>query len=234
MRLRRSDLVFANCEPLREQMSQYAPDIELLPNAFEMPPAVAPNGDVPAELAGLGGPIVGYVGNLSSRLDLDLIDRVATARPGWQIVLIGSAHLSRDVVALDRHDNVHLLGVRPYEEAKRYIRHFDVAIVPHRRDPMTDSMNPLKPYVYLAEGVPVVSTDVGGLGDLREVIAVARDDADFIAQIDAAIGRDPGAMREAVGKMIRANTWPTRVERIVELVDAAWESEPAGALARHG
>ena len=63
---------------------------------------------MPAELRALSGPVIGYVGNLSDRIDLDLLDDLVRARPDWQFVFVGSAHLDRTILRLDRHDNVAL------------------------------------------------------------------------------------------------------------------------------
>ena len=70
------------------------------------------------ELQLLAGPIIGYVGNLSDRIDIALLDELARARPHWNFVFVGSAHLDRSILRLDRQPNVHFLGVKPYEEAQ--------------------------------------------------------------------------------------------------------------------
>ena len=70
--------------------------------------------------------------------------------------------------------------MRPHDEARRLIEHFDVAIIPHLDDDMTRAMNPLKAFVYAGVGVPVVSTPIANLGDLGSVITIAIEpDFDF-------------------------------------------------------
>jgi len=218
--LARSDVVLANCEPVRAAMREFAPEVHLVPNACEYPPP-PDDGRVPPDLARLRGPIIGYVGNLSSRIDIGLLDHVARARPGWQIVLIGSAHLSRDVLVLDRHPNVHFLGVRPYAEVQRYVRAFDVGIVPHLDDAMTRSMNPLKAYLFCSLGIPVVSTPIANLDDLAGLLTVAGTPDGFVAAVEAALTapRPPDAARER----LRAHSWETRVSGVLDLVDRALE-----------
>jgi len=90
----------------------------------------------------LKGPIIGYSGTLSYRIDLELLDRIARERPDHQLVIIGSAHGPEEILALDQHPNVHFLGVRTYPDVTRYIRCFDVAIIPHLDDEMSRGMNP--------------------------------------------------------------------------------------------
>ena len=116
------------------------------------------------------GPIIGYVGNLSARIDLALLDddRRAPA-PHWQFVFVGSAHFDQSILRLDALPNVHFVGVKPYEEAQAVRRATSTsALIPHLDNEMTRSMNPLKAYVYLAAGVPVVSTPIANLGELAD------------------------------------------------------------------
>ena len=123
-------MVIANCEPVAETMGRLAPEVHVVPNGCELP-ADLPTGPCPPDLAELGRPVIGYVGNLSSRLDIPLIEGIARARPQWQIVLIGSTHLDRSILRLEGLPNVHFLGVKPYDEALLYVRHLDVALIPH-------------------------------------------------------------------------------------------------------
>lgn len=216
--LARSDIAIANCEPVRRALNEYKEPIHVLPNACE-PPGPG-RGRRPRELRRLRGPIVGYVGNLSSRIDVDLLEEVATRRPDWNVVLIGSAHLNRDVLRLDRHENVHFLGVKPYDEAKRYVRSFDVGIIPHTDDELTRTMNPLKAFVYLAEGVPVVSTEIANLGALEEVVELAGDADAFVTAVDGVLRRGGAAVDAGARERVLAeHSWPARVEEILGLLD---------------
>jgi glycosyltransferase involved in cell wall biosynthesis len=222
-----SDITLTNCEAMQTTMEALGGKVHLVPNAAEHPdPCLAAPLEVPEELRTLDGPIIGYVGNLSSRIDVDLLEHVATSRPQWNIVLVGSAHAGQAVLRLWGRGNVLLLGPRPYEEAKHYVRAFDVGIIPHLADDMTSSMHPLKAFVYCTLGVPVVSTDIANLGELRPFISVASDHDDFVAKIDAALvdGIDP-LEREGIQEALRRNCWQVRTEKIVGLIDDALRVE---------
>jgi glycosyltransferase involved in cell wall biosynthesis len=212
--LRRADLVLANCEAVAESMRRFVSDVHVVPNGCDL--TVAPSTvRRPAVLRRIPGPIIGYAGNLSSRLDLALLETVVAARPQWSFVFIGSTHLDRQILRLDEHPNVHFLGVHPYEEAKRLIEHFDVGLIPHVDDEMTRSMNPLKAFVYAAAGVPVVSTPVANLEDLGEIITVASGPDQFIEAIEAALERGRTSDRLALAP----HRWSERVEDVLRLID---------------
>lgn len=214
--LQRADLAFANCASVREAFLPLRPDITVIANAAECLPPGDP-AERPLALAGLPGPIIGYVGNLRDRIDTGLIARLARHRPDWQIVLIGSAHGRTDVLSLRKLGNVHFLGVKPYEGAIAHIRGFDVAIMPHLDNEISRAMSPLKLYVYMAAGVPIVTTAVSNIEEVAPFAAIADGPDDFVAKVEAAL-----ALRAAGGHQARSVPpelcWPARVEAIMSRI----------------
>jgi len=219
--LARADLALANCEGMRDAIAPLRSDVVVLEHGFDAERAAAP--PCPRDLAKIPRPILGYAGNLAERVDVELLRRVAATRPGWSLVLIGSTHAGAEVDALAGLPNVHRLGVRPYPRIRDYVRHFDVALLPHRDTPLTRSMAPIKLGTYASEGVPVVATRVANLGPLEEVIDVVEDGADFVAAVERALEAKPDPARERRRREILAeHSWDRRAERILEMLDAAW------------
>jgi glycosyltransferase involved in cell wall biosynthesis len=220
--LARSDLVIANCEPVAEAMRAFAPDVQVVSNGLELyrpADAVHP----PRELRHLSGPVIGYIGNLSQRLDIPLLRTLARHHREWQFVLVGSAHGNRSVLQLRKQPNVHFVGVKPYDEALQFLQHFDVALIPHVDNDMTRSMNPLKAFVYCASGVPVVSTPVANLGELADLITVAQGPDEFGAAIENAIRAGRG---EPDVDILRRHSWERRIEQVIGLIDDAVGATP--------
>ncbi|MDE0511828.1 MAG: glycosyltransferase, partial [Gammaproteobacteria bacterium] len=218
--LARSHLTFANCLSVFEAMQEFTDNVHLIPNACELLEEEARNWKKPAQLKRMKGPVIGYVGNLDiTRMDLDLLARVAGERPDWNLVFIGSMHKSREIRKLDKFKNVHFLGVRVYEEALRYIRHFDVAMIPHLDNELTRNMNPLKLYVYFSLHVPVVSTPIANIGDFGEFVQVGNTPEEFIERTGHCLDNDPIAGNlERVRRLLQANSWNERTARILKLV----------------
>ncbi|MEZ5179785.1 MAG: glycosyltransferase [Acidimicrobiales bacterium] len=223
--LARSDVVIANCEPVAESMARFASDVRVVPNGLELP-GPAPVGPPPAAVAALDRPLLAYVGNLSDRIDLELLEAVARARPRWNLALVGSAHRDPAALALDRLPNVHVLGVMPYRQVRQLLAHVDVALIPHVDNEMTRSMNPLKAFVYASAGVPVVSTPVANLPDFGGLITVAEGADGFVAAIEAhlAAGRPPVDL-----DLLRPHSWERRVAQVFEIVDEVLARPAAGA-----
>ena len=219
--LAQADLVFANCRAVGEAFAPLSPaPIHVVPNACEF---YAAGGRRPRELEGIDGPIIGYVGNLRSRVDVTLLDDLIGQRPSWTFVVIGSAHDTTDILGLRRHPNLRLLGPKVYEEALAFMRCFDVAIMPHLHNAVSERMNPLKLYVYAALGLPVVATDVANMDDLRGRIDIAGSPADFLSKLDSAVARRAftGPHMPPPVEQLWPISWPKRVADMLDLCKQA-------------
>ena len=215
-----ADVAFANCETVRDSMAAFFPDIALIPNGCDLDSAPpAPESERFRQLCALKGPILGLVGNLESKTDVALLDRLAQERHDCNLVLIGSTHANAAVMALDRLPNVHFFGVVTYPEVKAWIARFDVALVPHLDTDQTRSMHPLKMLVYAAVGVPIVSTNVQNLGDFARFIEVADGHEGFIEAVDGVLnGRRPD--ESALAALVREHSWDQRVASMLSQVQA--------------
>ncbi len=219
--LTRADLTLTNCAPMMADMQPLSTNVHLVANGCQWPPRPAA-GPRPVELADLDGPIIGYVGNLSDRIDVDLLDAVAVRHPDWNLVFVGSTHAGRDVLKLEQHDNVHFVGPRRAVEADDFVDSFDVAIIPHLDDPMTRKMNPLKAFVYCSAGVPVISTAISGLDELAELISVTETTDEFVNGIESALAAGRQPLSQDARAVLARHAWSARMADIEQLVDNAW------------
>ncbi|HEY7727374.1 MAG TPA: glycosyltransferase [Candidatus Eisenbacteria bacterium] len=183
-------------------------------------------GASPARLPGdPGAPAIGYVGSVHSWFDLPLVRAVARALPDARVVLVGPAppSVGAELRAAEREErNLHWLGPRPYEDVPALVRAFRVGIIPFRRTPLTEAVNPVKLYEYAAAGVPCVTTrfteDVEGW---REAARVAENEEAFVDEVRAALGAsgDPERLRS----FARRHDWSAIATEFVSfcLEDAA-------------
>jgi glycosyltransferase involved in cell wall biosynthesis len=146
-------------------------------------------------------PAVGYVGSLHSWFDLPLVRSLAGAVPEARVILVGPAPPSMEAelrTAERAVRNLHWLGPRPYEEVPGLVRAFRVGLIPFRRTPLTEAVNPVKLYEYAAAGVPCVTTrftdEVDGW---REAARVADDKEAFVNEVRGALRApvDPESLR---------------------------------------
>lgn len=219
-----SDLVVTNCIGAKLAMHELSAQITVIPNACEIPEInVFPKR--PRKLKGIDGPIIGYVGNLSLRIDLELLEKMARHSNKWTIVLIGSATERSEILELKKYRNVRFLGVIPYKKVGAYLDYFDVGIVPHLVNEMTQSMNSLKIFTYCSRGIPVVSTEIENVAELASMVQFANSHDDFIAKIDTILSDPPQGTRPNANQhaLLTAHTWERRVLTLLDLIDQRWQ-----------
>jgi hypothetical protein len=217
-----ADLALSNCEPIREGMAALGCETQVLLNGCDAPLAVVP-GDVDPRLQACldrGGSIIGFVGNLESKIDVALLERLAEVLPHCQLVLVGSTHANPSVLALQRYPNVHFPGVVSHDRLGPWLKAFTVGIIPHLRMDLTRYMNPLKAYVYLANGVPVVATGVPNIEPVPGLLTVTADQNAFVDAVvkQLAIGRPPQSRFDEV---VARHGWSQRLGPVVDGLNLA-------------
>jgi glycosyltransferase involved in cell wall biosynthesis len=188
---------------------------------------------VPADLAAIPGPRIGFFGKLRDRLvDYELLARVARAIPEASIVLIGPAEDSFD--ALAALPNVHYLGPRPYGDIPAYGCGFDVAVMPWRDNEWIRNANPIKLKEYLALGLPVVSTDFPEVRRYDDVIWVESDPESFIAAVKATLADGGLATPKARRAAVVESTWDRAARRFLHESERSVPVSPTVAPAASG
>ena len=219
--LRQSDLVVANCEPVVRAMRLYCDTVHLVSNGADPRDTDTSRGPMPRVLRRIKGPVVGYVGNLdSARLDMHLLEFIARERPQWTLVLIGSMHQSAEIRVLEQFRNVRFLGPLAYDDALAHMEWFSVGMLPHLDNGMTRHMSPLKVYVYLSAGLPVVSTRVGNMEQFASLVRIGDTREAFVKEVEACLA-EGGTQRwhEERKRFLRANSWERRVEQVWSLIE---------------
>jgi glycosyltransferase involved in cell wall biosynthesis len=172
---------------------------------------------IPADIADLPRPIIGFHGLLADWVDYELIRKVAERFSSGSVVLIGktSVDAAQKIKVLDDVPNVHLLGRKPYQDLPAYCKGFDVALNPFAINELTLAANPLKVREYLAAGLPVVSTDIPEVHVLEDC-AVGVDHYDFINKIELALANPKP--REQVSDAVRHESWEAKIEELREIM----------------
>jgi GT2 family glycosyltransferase len=183
---------------------------------------------LPADLAAIPGPRVGYFGNIRDNLvDIDLLEAVARRLPHAQLVLVGPVACPPErLAALRARPNVHLLGPRPHEEIPAYGRGFDVALMPWNDNEWIHHANPIKMKEYLALGLPVVSTDFPEVHRYDHLIRIARGHDAFVAAVDETL-RDGGLGTPAGRRAaVEQATWDAAAARFLREAESVARRGP--------
>ena len=169
---------------------------------------------VPADLAAVRKPVLGYFGVVDERMDYDLLAALADANPKWSVAIIGPV-LKVDEASLPRRANLHWLGRKPYEELPAYCKGLDVCLMPFALNESTEFINPTKALEYMATGRPIVSTPVADvIRNFGSVVKIGRDPKEFISLCRQALEQPDTEARERGLQMARENSWDSIVDRL--------------------
>jgi teichuronic acid biosynthesis glycosyltransferase TuaH len=219
--LERADVVIAISPELRETWSVQRSDIAVIPNGCDAAAfAAADEAPLPADVT-LPGPIAGFVGHMSERIDLEMLEAVADS--GVSLLLVGPRQPTFEIAKMDAlfaRPNVQWVGAKPFAELPSYLRVIDVGLTPYRSSAFNRASVPLKTLEYLAAGRPVVASDLPAHRRLdADHVTLAATPAEFAARVAerlAAPARpEDAAARRALGA---EHSWAARAADIARLV----------------
>jgi glycosyltransferase involved in cell wall biosynthesis len=211
----RADVVFTTARTLWERKRALNPETHLALHGVDhahFAQALEGGTAVPDDLAGTGGPVVGFFGLVHDWIDLSLLAHVAKERPRWTVAVIGKANV--DLAPLAGLPNVRLLGRRPYEELPRYCKAFSVGVMPFALNELTQNVNPIKMREYLSAGLPVVSTDLPEVRGFSRHCRVAHTPAEFLAACDEAVASDTPELRRQRSAEMASESWDAKVREL--------------------
>lgn len=217
-----AELVVAVSPLLAERWAaRGARQVALLPNGCDAAAgAGVDTAPIPAGVP-LDRPVVGLVGQLSGRIDIDLL--VAVAGLDCTLLIVGPHQAGwepRRFAALVSRPNVVHVGAVPATALPSYFRVIDVGLTPYRDTPFNRASFPLKTLEYLAAGRPAVSTDLPATRWLAtDLVATARTPAEFAAAVRYALpsARDPRLVSRRRA-FARQHSWPRRAAEFGNLI----------------
>lgn len=164
-------------------------------------------------------PRLGYLGFISERTDVNLLKKLALARPEYDLIIAGpDEELRLSTAGVLNLPNVSHINYLPYSEAPNFINSLDVCLITHIDSPFSQSMSPLKLFQYLGSGRPIVTTNISGTARWIDLIYIANDHNDFIYKIDIALIEN----NEVALKRIDAaknETWDNHINYLMNLIN---------------
>ncbi len=216
-----ADVVAAVSPSLADRLAgAHGISVSVLANGCAVAPAA--DGVAPVDL-GLPGPVVGLVGQVNERLDLDLLHAVADR--GLSLALVGprrerSAPFAEALDRLLGRPNVRWFGLRPAAELPGFLAAFRVGVTPYVDSEFNRASFPLKTLDYLAAGLPCVATPSPALDWLdTDLVHSARDPEDFADEVErlARADVDLEEVRRRV-ELAGRHTWDARAEQLLTAV----------------
>lgn len=177
-------------------------------------------------------PVVGFVGHLSERIDLAVLEAVADR--GHSLLLVGPRQMTFDLARMDAllaRPNVCWVGAKPFDRLPSYLRVMDVGLLPYADSAFNRASFPLKVLEYLAAGRPAVATDLPAVRWLdTDLIAVGRDPAGVAAAVDRVLAAPPDpALVERRRRFAAEHSWDRRAAQFAEVLGLDATPTPTSA-----
>jgi glycosyltransferase involved in cell wall biosynthesis len=142
-------------------------------------------------------PIVGVVGGINDRLDVELLRRVADLPNIGTLLMVGPLMPSSDLCqweALRQHPKCLFVGSQAHTVLPIWMQSLDVALIPYRCGVFNRNCSPMRLFDHLAAGKPIVATaNCLQVLEFDAWVQVAATDASFIDAVTryASEGEDP-------------------------------------------
>lgn len=217
----KSDLVTSNSLYLNQLASEFNPNSHYIGQGCEFalfdPDKIK---TIPEDLEKIPEPRIGYVGALLNlRLDIQLLEKIAEAKPEWQIVLVGPEDEHFQKSKLHDYSNVHFLGPKPMESLGSYLKGFDVAINPQRFNEVTIGNYPRKIDEYLAMGLPTVATLTETMKAFEEHVLLGENLEDYLKLIKKGLETDSTEIQEKRRTFALEHSWENSVNDMYKAIE---------------
>ena len=223
-----ADVVFTGGYRLFTAKSAYHSNVHFFGCGVDVPhfsKARSAETTIPAD-AQFDSPVAGYFGVIDERLDYDLIRALAESHPEMTVVMVGpTAKVNPE--ELPDAPNIRWLGQRSYDELPRYVKGFDVCLMPFAINEATEFINPTKTLEYMAGGKPIVSTPVADVvRNFTPIVTVANNHDEFIdAVVKNAANPDETLIADGI-EMASNSSWESIVTKMRSIINEAVDESP--------
>lgn len=221
----RADLVFTGGQSLYEAKRHQHSAIYPFPSSIDRAHFAQAREAVaePDDQRQIAHPRLGFFGVIDERFDVELLERIAEARPEWQFVMIGPV-VKIDPAVLPRRANIHYLGGKDYKQLPAYLAGWDVALLLFARNDSTRFISPTKTPEYLAAGRPVVSTSIRDVvrpyGE-QKLVRIADAPDEFIEACERAMREEANSKEwlARVDEFLSHTSWDVTWSRMSQLIE---------------
>ena len=221
IQLQTADVVVAVSDQLATRWSTGAQNVVVIPNGCDTAHFSGSNDAEPASDIVLPDPIAGFIGHLSDRIDIDVLEQIAAS--GASLLLIGPRQLTFDLERMDAllgHGNVQWVGAQPFERLPSYMNRIAVGLTPYTDSAFNQSSDPLKTLEYLAAGKPAVISDLPSARRIPSTLVDVSPDAESFAALTlAALRRHPEpALMQQRRDYAASQNWDARASDFLRLI----------------
>ena len=162
--------------------------------------------------------VVGYLGTIDNRLDVEILKKAAQKFPLTQFLFIGRILDKKVFKALEGFSNIEFVGSKEPSELGHYLENIQIGIIPFVKNEFTKNIFPMKINQYLAYGMPVVSTNFADLSEFGDLIYYSSADR-FIDNLEIALNEKDGKFSNRVA-YAKSNTWTNKALELSKILES--------------
>lgn len=216
-----AEVVFAASVGLAQRLAPCSDNIALVPNGVNH--LMFTRGDliVPPRLSALGrSPILGRLGDLNGKVELEPLLHAAKSHPDWQFVLMG--RVTRPVAErLAPFPNITLTGSINAVEVPDYLNACNVLFDLIRTDRRGCDIIPPRIYEYLASGKPIVMMAEPDLVEpFPDVVYTAFDASGFVRRCRRALDEESSMAGPRRQEYARHASWANRAAEVSRILES--------------
>src|SRR5687768_1478732 len=213
-----ADAVFTGGPSLYRAKQRCHPYVHCFPSSVDVKHFASASSIPDArEQARLPRPRLGFFGVIDERMDLDIVRHLATARPKWQIVMVGPVSMI-ERSSLPWGPNLRYMGQQGYHDLPSYLSGWDVCLMPFALNDATRLISPTKVLEYMAADRPIVSTSVPDVaGPYGEIVHLGDGPDGFLQACESALNqpeRERAARRRRAADVLDQTSWDETVNRM--------------------
>ena len=216
-----SDLVLVNSNGLYHEKKKINENTYILSNGFDKEQfSLTYQHTIPEDIP-VGNVIVGYYGPIISFFDITLIKSAAEKYKGAKFVLVG--RVDTDISALLDLNNIIFIGNKSDNHLAEYLYHFDLAIVPYKKNKPIDCLNSYNLYEYIAAGKRVLATNLPDAERFKGIIEIEDNPERFIDKMGQLLSQED-LQEDKIKRYnkIKEHNWYNRAKDLSQLIHLAY------------
>src|SRR5690625_572618 len=216
--LKTADLILTGGVSLYEEKSKFSDVVHCFPSSVDYQHfnKAKQNLSIPEDIKSIKKPIIGYIGVIDERIDMNLLKQSAALMPDKSFVMIGPlAKIEEKDLA--KADNIHYLGMKSYGELPNYLKAFDVAMMPFSMNDATRFISPTKTLEYMAAGKPIISTPIKDVvRSYQDCVHIIQSPEDFKQAVEQALVADD--FSDQYQKILKQTSWDHTAKEMLKLI----------------
>lgn len=226
--LKRADYIFSISQTLKRLYQPRASkEIALVPQGF----ALQEFTDKASQDLGFPSdkPVIGFVGQISERIDFELLNKLIGGNPQWNFVCIGPVRHESNVAGasvelllnkLSQYRNFFYYGSQKRSVVLSSMKKFDVCIIPYdMRYDFNRYCYPMKLFEYFYVGKPVVSTSIEELSRFKNLVCLGSTAHEFAEEIEKLLEKKwPTKKATRQRALALENSWENKLNQMSRLL----------------